>query len=243
MSRRLLSLTLGDPVILVLTALASGILVYSVVSTTHISLGYAFRTLHEERVIVGFSDGALKSIFDRKILRDITGGYGLLGLVTAIAGAYIAGFSRDTGYISVANLLGVDRRLYLRAQILYPSTLYTAITSTTAPITIIALLDPNLLRYWKLILATTLLVATVVTLTLTTAIILTYTLQNTYRGLIATTATVILATTIGLNRTLAEIVTRETMNQTLVALTATTTIAITAFTITYKIIETRMPTR
>ena len=243
MYRGLLSLTLGDPVILVITALAAGVLVYSVVSTTHIAQQLDVRPLGSELIIAGFSERDMGAVFNLKILRDITGGYDILGLVVAIAGAYIAGFARDTGYISVANLMGVDRRQYLRVQILYPSILHIAFTSITAPITSIALLDPNLLRYWKLALATILLTTTIVTATLTIAITLTYTLQNTYRGLIATTAIVILATIIGANRTLAEIAARETINQTLVTLTATTTIAITAFTITYKIIEARMPTR
>jgi hypothetical protein len=68
----------------------------------------------------------------------------------------------------------------------------------------LALIDPNLIRYWKLVVATTLIALAVVQVQLTIAILATYILANTYRGVIAAIATLLLITTVGIHNNIAK---------------------------------------
>jgi len=244
MRRGLLGLFLGDPVVLIITAVASGVLVYSVVSSTIIAIRIATAPATSEfELNIGFSEGDLLSLFRLKLLRDITGSFSLVGLLTVIVGAYITGFSRDTGYAAIANLIGVDRRSYLKAQILYPAILYIACTGVLAPTITLTLVDYNLLKYWKIIAAGALLAVTMITPILTLTMLITYALSNTYRGLITTATIVIIASSLKVNNAIENLASRESLNETLATLTITATIAIAAFIITYKLLESRMPTR
>jgi hypothetical protein len=138
-----------------------------------------------------------------RVIGSIMESFLLLGAVTAIAGSYMVGMGRDQGYTALSTLVGLGRRAYIRALTLYPLILYQMATIPGSMVAL-ALIDPNLIRYWKLVVATTLIALAVVQVQLTIAILATYILANTYRGVIAAIATLLLITTVGSHNNIAK---------------------------------------
>lgn len=241
---RVSRLYLADPVILTLTALLAGIVVYSITSKAIIHIAYTSIPPSDEFIkLTGINESHLVSLLRYNIYRDIVESFILLGVVTTITGAYLIGMGRDQGYSSLPNLLGIGRRSYIRAQVLHPTILYLA---STTPATIIALslIDPNLLKYWKIIATANLLILSIIELQLTIALLATYILANTYRGIVTTLAILTLTTTIGAHKSIwGAIGNAETLNQALTVATTLTLITTVILIIAYIIIETRMPTR
>ncbi len=243
MSLRLAGVYLSDPVVLLLSATLAGLIVFLVAGKPFISLEYGSTPRSDEFMyLTGFREGELAFIAEKIVALNIIESFLLIGVITAVAGAYIVGMGRDQGYSALSTLLNVGRRAYIRALTLYPLTLYQA---STVPglLVAIALIDIHLLKYWKLVVATILVAIAVVQIQLTIAILTTYILGNTYRGIIATIAIQLLITTLGLHRNLADTVIRETINEILVAASITTLASTVTLALAYLTIETRMTTR
>ncbi|MFZ8793179.1 MAG: hypothetical protein ACO2O2_04720 [Acidilobaceae archaeon] len=244
LSLRIAGVYLGDPVVLLLSAILAGLIVFLIASKTFIHHAHGTLPRGEEfRLTTGFSDFDLAFLASMRVVNSIIESFLLLGAVTAIAGSYMVGMGRDQGYTALSTLVGLGRRAYIRALTLYPLTLYQMATVPGSMVAL-ALIDPNLIRYWKLVVATTLIALAVVQVQLTIAILATYILANTYRGVIATIATLLLITTIGIHNNIARIIQEKQLMNEILATTLALTIATTlALSIAYIIVETRMTVR
>jgi hypothetical protein len=243
-SLRLRGVYLGDPVILLLSATLAGLIVFLVAGKPWIALAQGTLPRSDEfKYMTGFREGELAFIAVRIVGLNIIESFLLIGVITAVAGAYIVGMGRDQGYSALSTLLNIGRRTYIRALTLYPLILYQ--TSIVPGLLIaMALIDINLLKYWKLLIASTLIILAVVQIQLTITMITTYILGNTYRGIIAATAILLLlTTTLGLHKNLANIIGKEAIDEVLVAAAITVLVTSIILTIAYLIIESRMTTR
>ncbi|MDM7276007.1 MAG: hypothetical protein P3X22_007855 [Thermoprotei archaeon] len=245
MSRHVLRLTIIDPVVLVLACLAAGLIIYYVVGFPLMYVGAGSGPLtykvevnpfhFEFFIATGYIDSVSRSI-ERSFL--------VLGAVTAVFGAYIVGASRDLGYSSLANLMGIGRRAYLRLSILAPITVYILIPSIATAIIAPPLRDYNFMRYWQVPIAIVLIVLTVLAVQLSIAIILTHIAANTYRGLILTLIALYLLGIMGAHERLI-VISREmeSLNELLMRIAGVAVIAIIVLAIAYMIVERRTTTR
>ncbi|MDM7274685.1 MAG: hypothetical protein P3X22_000965 [Thermoprotei archaeon] len=245
MSKHILKFTVLDPVVLVLTGLAAGLIIYHVISIPlsrgGVSTAIGFvpeikrQFLWELTVVPDFID---------RTSRIIGGSFLVLGAVTAVFGAYVVGASRDFGYSSLANLMGVGRRRYLRFSILTPIIVYLLVPSLASAIIIPPLVDYNLLEYWQVPVALALITMTILAVQLAISILLTHVAANTYRGLILT---LIAVYAIGMARLQDKLIVisreMESLNELLMRIAGVAVIAIIVLAIAYMIVERRTTTR
>jgi hypothetical protein len=145
-SLRLRGVYLGDPVILLLSATLAGLIVFLVAGKPWIALAHGTLPRSDEfKYMTGFREGELAFIAVRIVGLNIIESFLLIGVITAVAGAYIVGMGRDQGYSALSTLLNIGRRTYIRALTLYPLILYQ--TSIVPGLLIaMALIDINLLK-------------------------------------------------------------------------------------------------
>ncbi|MDM7276014.1 MAG: hypothetical protein P3X22_007890 [Thermoprotei archaeon] len=126
------------------------------------------------------------SFIDLDVSRNIAKSFLVLGAVTAVFGAYIVGASRDLGYSSLANLMGIGRRRYLRLSILAPTIVYLVVPTVAVALIVPLLKDYRMLKYWQAPVGVALIVMAFLAVRLAIAVLLTHIAANTYRGLILT---------------------------------------------------------
>jgi len=242
-SLRLRGVYLGDPVILLLSATLAGLIVFLVAGKPWIALAQGTLPRSDEfKYMTGFREGELAFIAVRIVGLNIIESFLLIGVITAVAGAYIVGMGRDQGYSALSTLLNIGRRTYIRALTLYPLILYQ--TSIVPGLLIaMALIDINLLKILETINSINTNNTSSSTNQLTITMITTYILGNTYRGIIAATAILLLTTTLGLHKNLANIIGKEAIDEVLVAAAITVLVTSIVLIIAYLIIESRMTTR
>ncbi len=246
MSRYVLRLTVLDPVVLVLACLAAGVALYYIVGfpIAYMGAGGSGYLTYEVRVNPLEFERRISGYIYFEVSRNIFRSFLVLGAVSAVFGAYVVGASRDLGYSSLANLMGLGRRSYLRLSILAPIVIYLIVPSVTAALIAPLLKDYNLMRYWQTPAATALIVMTVLAVQLAIAMILTHIAANTYRGIILTLITIYILGIVGAHEKLiVKPGEMEPLNEFLLRIAGIAAIAIAVLAVAYMIVERRTTTR